>query len=101
MASLEEARVERSTLEKVEGHVSEVARRIEAIDLQLEGRASMAIENGAPSTSSKEEACERSAMSGRRTHQPKTPLECWLCARLSHINFQCKSKTHGKAVEAK
>ena len=94
-------RVKRSTLEEMEDHVSDVAKRIEAIELHLEERASMAVASGASSTSSKEEPCERNATTGRRTHQPKTPPECCVCGKLGHKSFQCKSKTLGKAVEGK
>ena len=57
----------------------------------------------APSTSSTEEARTKGVRGGRRTHQPKTPTECWGCGKEGHKRFQCRNlaKEYAKEEEPK
>lgn len=87
----EEKRAEKSTLSFLEGHLEEMAKKVEATKLRLEKVSSMVVGSEAPSTSSLEEACTRGARGGRSNHQPKTPIECSGCGKLGHKRFRCRN----------
>ena len=77
----EEKEAEKSALTAMEGHWTDMAKRVEAMELRLEEAASTTVSSDALSTSSTREACAKGVRGGRRTHQPKTPTKSWECGK--------------------